>query len=641
MFSNLRLFLLPLSLMLLVALSEKGLFALYHAEQLAGLGLADTLRAMVWGIRFDLAIAGIFAFAAFFMAYLLHRLFRIHFIAGLHHTSLIAAATLLILHGADMIYYGEAGRHLGYELKESINSSSDLITAAIQTYTAPVALQLLLLIPLYLLNNLLFSRFATTHPEELNRHPAGPRFHAELALVLLLLLSAVMARGGLGSVPLEPLHAQEIGDSRSAAIALNGAYNAVFSSLTPYSIKPVFKQPPTQAELTQVHKMFADIQPEPSGKFKPYNIIMILLESWSGAYQQPYGYDKQTTPFFDGLRQRSLTTIATTAGGHRTTEGIFATMCSWQNPLGQTVAQSQLQNYEYRCLPELFNERNYYTAFFQGTLKNTSGTGAFAQLLGFRHSYGKEDVSEHKYPHNSWGLQDPDLYAFILQQLKQMPQPFFIGINSNSTHSSELPPGVKPYFSGEGAETTYINMLHFSDAALGDFMHAVESNSAFANTLFVLVADHAGPPLGSKNNLNKYLIPFLVYAPGLVKPQKLDVVSSQRDIAPTLLSLLHIDDKTSFTGRSLLDTGISHYADYYHQGVLGWIEGKQGIEFRLGDEQELQCYELLDAPFRQLSHNCRENAAAQRLRALAFTHLSQSLLFTGKTSAFNPLQGNE
>ncbi len=634
MLSYLRLFLLPLSLLLLLALTEKGLFVLYHADQLDGLGLADILYSMMWGLRFDLAIAGAFTFIAFFAAYLLHRLLRIRFASGLRHAGFIVAAVLLILHGADLLYYGEAGRHLGYELKESINSGSDLATASLQTYTGPVVLQLLLLIPLYLLNRFLFTRFTTT------QQPPKVRLEAELALILLLLPTILMVRGGLVSVPLQPLHAHEIGDSRSATIALNGAYNAVFSSLTPSSITPVFEQPPTESELEQVRGMFADIQATPGGKARPRNVIMILLESWSGAFQQPYGYDKQTTPFFDGLRRRSLTTLATTAGGHRTTEGIFATMCSWQNPLGQTVAQSQLQDYPYHCLPEILNKQNYHTAFFQGTLKNTSGTGPFAQLVGFRHSYGKKDVSEYRYPHNSWGLQDPDLYSFTLKKLREMPQPFFVGINTNSTHSSELPPGVNPHFSGEDTEATYINMLHFSDSALRDFIQAVENEPAFKDTLFVVVADHAGLSLGS-SNLNKYLVPFLIYAPGQIEPKQLDVVSSQRDIAPTLLSLLRIDEKTSFSGRSLLDSGASHYADYYHQGMLGWIEGKRGIEFRLGDTREMQCFELRKAPFRQQPEDCRESDQELRRRAQAFTHLSQSLLFSGKISAFNQLQGNE
>lgn len=640
MFSYLRIYLLPLSLLLFVALAEKGLFVLYHAEQFSGLGLANILYALLWGIRFDLAIVGAFAFSAFLAAYLLHRLLRIRFTNGLRYTGFIAAAVLLLLHGADLLYYDEAGRHLGYELKETINSGADLATASLQTYTIPVALQLLLLVPLYLLNRFLFRRFASSHEGNLSRQPARPRLQAELALVILLLPSTLMVRGGLVSVPLQPLHAHELGDSQSATIALNGAYNAVFSSITPYSITPVFAQPPAETEIEQVRGMFADIQPVAGGEAKPWNVIMILLESWSGAYQQPYGYGRQTTPFYDELRQRSLTTVATTAGGHRTTEGIFATMCSWQNPLGKTVAQSQLQDYQYRCLPEILNDHEYHTAFFQGTLKNTSGTGAFAQLLGFRHSYGKKDVREQRYPHNSWGLQDPDLYSFTLEKLKEMPQPFFIGINTNSTHSSELPPGVTPHFSGDDKETTYLNTLHFSDSALRDFIQAVENSPAFKDTLFVLVADHAGPSLGS-GNLNKYLIPFLIYAPGLVEPHQLDVVSSQRDIAPTLLSLLQIDEKTAFSGRSLLDSNAHHYADYYHQGVLGWIEGKRGIEFRLGETPEMRCYSLAETPFRQQPDDCRENDQGMRDRAQAFTHLSQALLFSGKTRAFSQLQENK
>lgn len=638
MFSYLRLFLLSLSLLLLVALTEKGLFVFYHEEQLSGLSLTDIFYAMVWGIRFDLAIAGAFAFYAFILAYLLHRLLRIRLSTGLRYTSYLAAAILLILHGADLIYYGEAGRHLGYELKESFNSGADLATAAFQTYTAAVVLQLLLLIPVFFLNRFLFNRFDISDEETLIREAPGLHLEPELALLFLLLPSAVMVRGGWGPVPIEPLHAQEIGDSRSAALALNGAYNAVYSSITPYSITSVFAEPPSAADLALVRDMYLDRPAAATDvETRPWNVIMILLESWSGAYQEPYGYDKQTTPYFDGLREHSLTTLAMTAGGHRTTEGIFATMCSWQNPLGQTIAQSQLQNYPYRCLPGILNDQGYHTAFFQGTLKNTSGTGAFAQLLGFRHSYGKEDVSEHRHPHNSWGLQDPDLYRFVLQQLREIPRPFFVGINTNSTHSSELPPGEVPHFSGEGAETTYINMLHFSDAALGEFIQAVEQDPAFTDTLFVLVADHAGPSLRN-SNLNKYLVPFLIYAPGLVEPQQLDRVSSQRDIAPTLLTLLQFNEQPPFSGQSLLAADSNAPADYYHQGILGWIEGRRGIEFRLGDPSSMQCFTLQSPSLQQQADDCRENDEAQRRRALAFTHLSQSLLFQGKTLAFNPLQ---
>jgi phosphoglycerol transferase MdoB-like AlkP superfamily enzyme len=281
----------------------------------------------------------------------------------------------------------------------------------------------------------------------------------------------------------------------------------------------------------------------------------------------------------------------------------------------------------------MLNQRGYYTAMFQGTLKNTSGTGAFSQSLGFRHSYGKKDVAEYQYPHNSWGLQDPDLYRFVVKKLKQMPQPFFVGINTNSTHSSELPPGITPRFKGNSHDTTYINMLHFSDAALKNFINEVEQDPAFKDTIFILVADHAGPSLGD-SILNKYLVPFLAYAPGIIRPRQLEVVSSQRDIAPTLLQLLNIPDAPNFSGSSLLDSAPQPYADYYHQGTLGWVEGQTGVEFRLDKPDSMRCYGLKTQPFKQQSIDCSLEQKQQHRRALAFTHVSQSLLFNGKIDGF-------
>ncbi len=640
MFANLRVFLLPMLQFTLIALTERVVFVVYYMDShFKGMSTGDITHALLWGIKFDLAIAAALTFIAGLLAYLLHRLARVRIVKGLRYSTFIFAVLLLLLHGADILYYDEAGRHLGYEVKEGLGSAKELVTMAATVHTRMFVFQLFLLLPILLFNNFLFNRGNPVYDDapylQKNSHP----LHTELALLILLPICVVVVRGGLGSVPLEPLHAQEIGDSQLAAIALNGPYNAVFSVVTPYSITPVLANEPTSAEKKLVRNLYKGYPTEAIwGQEFHYNVVMIMLESWSAAYMQSYGYDKPTTPFFDDLRLKSLTTLATMAGGHRTTEGIFSTMCSWQNPLGETVAQSQLQNYAYRCLPQILGERGYHTAFFQGTLKNTSGTGAFTQLLGFRHSYGKEDVDDYDYPHNSWGLQDPDLYRYVLKQIKQMPQPFFVGINTNSTHSSELPPGVDPQFEGSDPETTYLNVLRFSDEALKSFILSFANYPDLNNTVFVIVADHAGRSKGGAQsldtNFNKYQIPFLIYAPGIVKPRMLDMVSSQRDIAPTLLYTMNIDGKAPFTGMALQDPAGIHAADYYHNGALGWIESRKGVEFNIDNNKQLNCFSVGKDKPALLPAECGDSETEQRLRALAFTHLSQSLLFAGKTSEF-------
>ena len=625
-----RLFAQSLLLLLTVAFVEKGIFALYHSELSDGLGAFELLRTLVWGMRFDLAISAALAVLVTFIAWLSHRLLRRPLIPTMRWGSFIAGALLIGIQGADLLYYGEAGRHLGYELKEWYNSGSSLAVAALQTYTVPVLLQLMLLIPLYFINRWLFSLGNTVH-----LHRGFPRtLILEVQFIVILLLAVVMVRGGVQSVPLEPLHAQEIGDSHQAVLALNGGYNAFFSSITPYSIAPRFAVKPTAEEQARVATLLRGndgpllTQPRPKA-----NVIFVLLESWSGAYMQSYGFDMPVTPNFDRLRQEGITSRAMMTGGHRTTEGMFATFCSLQNPLGQTVAQSQLQNYDYHCLPHIAHEHGYHTAFFQGTNANTSGTGAFAQLLGFSDSYGKADMPPPKLAENSWGRHDPDIYDFVLDKLHTMPQPFMIGINTNSTHDSQLPAGAAVSF-GDNAPP-YLSALHFADGALADFVNRIRNDPQLKDTVLVLLADHPG--LTPPDAYRASMIPFVILAPG-IEPVELPDILSQRDVAPTIADLLALRTSTEFTGQSALRKFDGHVADYYHQGTLGWASKGNVVEINLNATSQHQCFTLPERGAIPSPSPCGPQDDEPARTALAFTHLSQSLLFAGQLKQLTELR---
>ncbi len=635
MIQRLKLFLLSLTTLFVLALLGKLQFALNHVELHQEMGGLQLLTTLLWGFRFDLAIASALTLLAFLGAQLLNLLPRLRFAPLLRWTTAAAAAVLLWLHGADLLYYAEAGRHMGYELKEGLNSGAALAASIFTRYALPVALQLLFIAIAILVIGWLFRRL---QGEEYGHPPLTQRIATETLSLPILLLAILGVRGGLQSVPLEPLHAQRIGHPQHATLALNGVYNALFSSITPYSVNPLFAEPPGAEELALTRTL---LKPTPTieGETLQRNVVVILLESWSGAYMAPYGHDLVTTPHFDRLSNTGLTTRAMLAGGSRTTEGMFAIFCSAQNPLGQTVAQSQLQNYNYDCLPEIMREAGWYTSFFQSSNKETSGTGSFAQLLGFKESFGKADMAAapHQYGQNSWGYHDPDLYRFALEKMRAMPQPFLVGINTNSTHDNLLPEGVRPFLPMDTPTNRYKSMLHFADTALGDFISAVRSEPEFDNTVFVLVADHSGPT--PPQPMQQHLIPFAILAPGL-EAQKLDTIASQRDIAPTLTQLLNIEVPKHFSGRSLLsnEAASKAFSDYYHQGVLGWIEGKEAIEFPLTDPKQLSCFSLADRLNSTQQYPCGAKSSEIQRRALAFTHTSQSLLFKGELSRFAELR---
>ncbi|NOR51967.1 MAG: sulfatase-like hydrolase/transferase [Gammaproteobacteria bacterium] len=623
---QLRYFPITLLALLAVTFSEKIIFALQHPQSGSLLEWWEPIYALLWGVRFDLAIASLLALLAYLLSYLLNRLTRLSFHNTIRSLTLAGAALLTVVHGADLLYYDEAGRHLGYELKEAYNSANELAMAAINTYTLPVLFQLLLLALATYLILFLFSRIKPKQPSTHSHHSILHWLRAELQLLPVLLFSILLIRGGLQSAPLEPLHAQMIGNPYQATLALNGAYNALFSSIASRHVQPVITTLPDNSDLKRVQALYSHADFDTTAK-PPLNIIMVLLESWNASFMAPYGYDKVTTPFFDSLRDRGLTTQLMLAGGTRTTEGMFSSLCSMQNPLGRTVAQTQLQDFDYLCLPRQLREQGYYTAFFQGTSKNTSGTGAFAQMLGFSDSFGKRDIKSTRYPHNYWGVHDPDLYNFVLEQIDKADGPFFITINTNSTHDKVLPPGIDPFTTAQGKTAEYLNVLHFADSSLAEFTAALEERGLMENTLLVLTADHSTGMNASSKLLMRRAIPFVIIGAG-VTTTKLDFIATQRDIAPTLQQLLGSERSPWFSGRSLLTAGGRHVADTYIEGLLAWTEDNQLVHFPINEPDKARC-ETID---KTATSNCDIDRLVQD--ALAFTRTSQSLLFSGQTREF-------
>lgn len=606
---------------------ERGVFAVYHNHLVSSYSFSEIAYTLLWGLRFDLALAGFFGLLALLITYILKRFVSITETRSIKYLAYLFASSVFILQGADMIYFSDAARHLGYEISDTFNDAPHLLATAWSIYKAPLLFHLLLYpVLLYFIDNQFNKPVASN-----TRLRGFKKLHLEGVYIILFITALLMARGGVQSIPIEPLHAQEISDSTKASLALNGAYNAIFYLFNKDVIKPVSINVPASLDL---NKTLAGMYPEnkqasvTGASWKP-NIIFILLESWPAMYMQSYGYDKQTTPFFDELRSKSLTTQEMIAGGHRTTEGMFSSFCSAQNPLGQTIAQSQLQDYPYRCLPHILRDAGYQTAFFQGSNKNTSGTGAFAQLLGFNESYGKADITERKFEENDWGVYDQDLYVHVYQQLKRKSSPLLLGINTNTTHDIAIPGNIKPAFQLTESDPLNLNSLHFADSALRDFFNKVENDKDIGETLWVIVADHTAGLHSSR--LNNYRVPFLIYHKDKVKADFVNRVSSQRDIAPTVLDILNTDIPPGFSGKTILSSAQSPYfADYYHSGMLGWIEDELLIEFPVSNPEKLSCYDYRSDKLQKNNVACSNLGVRYKNNALAFTVMSQKSLFNGK-----------
>jgi len=631
----LRYFFISLTALVLSGLVYKAIFVVYNYSLFASLPVSEVGYALIWGIRFDLAAAALLTLISCLILWFYLRtskrknpaLFLLGFMLFVQ----------LSLQTGDSIYFAEAGRHVSYEMRDALADASGLFMTAVTKHLGFVAGSYLFgFIVIFVVLEL--SKKVFTSSKNIAPSP-GLKFAHEIKLFIILLVSIIFVRGGVTGVPQSVISAFKIGDAQQAVITMNGAYSVVYGVL--HSSKEINRINVVLPDNVDVNKVMRSLYPDATvsnsrqsrASVKKYNLVFVLMEGWPADLMSAYGYDKKTTPFFDSLKEKAFSPLGAISGGVRTTEGIYAIFCSQQNPLGETVAQSSLQNNQYKCLPDILKQQGWHTAFFQGSHKETSGTGAFAQSLGFTESFAKEDMPTGRYKHNYWGAHDPDIYDFLLNKLDDMPQPFLIGINTNSTHDVRVPAGVKPFFGKKNRSRKRESVLHFADQSMKEFFEKIKDKPYYKNTVFVLVSDHTN---GMHNSVaGKYFIPGIIYSEDLVPVKQLNRYVSQRDFSPTILDILGLPASRSFAGKSFLDDKQGVYiADYFDAGSIGWLNNKTLVETSVTNPSERKCYLIANGLLNADLVECNEMYKKHSMESLVFTSYSQDLLFSGKTKLF-------
>ncbi len=642
-FDLLSFFFINLMALTVAGLLSRFVFVVYSYSQFSALPFTDTVYALLWGLRFDLASAALMSLVSCFILWFFYR-----FLPARNPAFFLLGFMLLVqmsLQIGDTVYFVETGRHVSYEMRDVLTDASGLFMTAVTRHGIFIVLSyVLVLTVIFTLLKLVKGvwshyRGVSLFPEFKLKHEAG--------LFVVLLLSAIIVRGGVSGLPQSVTSAFKIGDAQQAIISMNGAYSVVYGALNSHKeiTRVAVKLPPG----TDVKNIMASLYPVPlnfsvsADDIKKHNLVFILMEGWPADMMSAYGYEKQTTPFYASLKAKSVAPLGVVSGGVRTTEGIYAIFCSQQNPLGMTVAQTSLQHNQYSCLPDILKQRGWHTVFFQGTHKETSGTGAFAQSLGFSESFAKEDMSEGRYERNYWGAHDPDIYDFVLDKLDNMPQPFLIGVNTNSTHDVQMPEGVKAFFDGNSRKQKYQSILRFADQAMQEFFEKIRDKPYYKNTIFVLMSDHTGGK--HKTTAARYFIPGIIYAEDLIAGATVDRYVSQRDFSPTVLDILGLPASPSFAGKSFWPKPASmpednvHFADYFDSGTIGWVSDDVLLETSVINPAEIKCYSIENGLLHALSTACDDRYKIQSINSLVFTSYSQRLLFTGETQIFNQFNG--
>lgn len=132
-------------------------------------------------------------------------------------------------------------------------------------------------------------------------------------------------------------------------------------------------------------------------------------------------------------------------------------------------------------------------------------------------------------------------------------QPVFAHVMTTSNHRPfTYPEGKIDIPSGSGRD----GAVKYSDYAIGVLIAEAKKRAWFDNTIFVFIADHTSIARNRADlPLERYHIPWTIYAPKLISPRTIDWVASQIDVAPTLLGLINLPYTSQFFGRDVLRDG--------------------------------------------------------------------------------------
>ena len=283
---------------------------------------------------------------------------------------------------------------------------------------------------------------------------------------------------------------------------------------------------------------------------QPLNLVVILQESLGAGYAGYLG-GLPLTPNIDRLGTEGLRFMRLYATGTRTSRGIEAVVSGFPPSPALAALKLPAAQKDFFTLATILKERGYDTEFLYGGGANFDNMRGFLKGNGFQRVIEQRDFKNPDFV-ASWGVSDEDLMLRANEEFKRpRDKPFFALLLSSSNHEPfEIPEGrIEPY---EQPLYSRANSIKYADHAVGRFFEMAKREAYYANTVFVVVADHDARVFGKDLvPVEHFHIPGFVVGPG-VPVGDYAPVASQIDLGPTALALIGVDGPVPMPGRNLL-----------------------------------------------------------------------------------------
>ena len=270
------------------------------------------------------------------------------------------------------------------------------------------------------------------------------------------------------------------------------------------------------------------------------------------------------TPFLDRLKDESLYFTNFFSNGVATTRGLLSTFCSYYPRQGTAAIKTRYEQ-DYLCLPSLLRKGGFKTEMVISLDSDIPGIRPFMARNGLNQLYGESDFPEGA-ERLGVGLTDGALFGFMrtrIEALQRIGKPFFLAALSSSMHHPFTIPVRHPDVRAlQHHSDRYIPALRYFDLEFEAFFTSLQRGGLLKNSMVIILGDHGRhEPVGTteiERQVGRFLVPLFIWlddslrTPDRYRPQHIERIASQVDLAPTILAINRLMPQVSpFMGRDL------------------------------------------------------------------------------------------
>lgn len=352
----------------------------------------------------------------------------------------------------------------------------------------------------------------------------------------------------------------------------------------------------------------------------PRNLVLIIQESMGAQFVGYLGDRRGLTPHIDALADQGLAFLQLYSNGTRSIRGLAAMSAGFLPLLGDGVLKRPKSQSGFFSLASLLEPHGYQTSFVYG------GEARFDNMRGWYLGNGFDEVIEERDYENpafrsTWGVSDEDLLLkanelFHAQYARG--RPFASVVFTSSNHQPfELPEGRIEWVEGV-PRASVENAIKYADYAVGRFFEVARAEAYFANTVFVIVADHNVRVYGDDAvPVEAFHIPGLILGPD-IEPLRYEGLSSQPDLIATALGELGLELRYPILGNSIHLAGRQPFVMMQFNDTYGFRRGEQVAVLRA--HQVAQTFDLIEGRLQPAAHELE-----LELDALAWLHVTEDL----------------